>query len=122
RETALAQIATHPVLEALDHDHQRARSDWDAGGDEQTAGEGEFGYPHDSDTQGDSADDRRELVSRTASVATAIDRQRTADEEYDHGDRRTHEHAGHVDELRVEVVPHKRHRYDEERKDETIDE
>src|SRR5699024_1318150 len=101
RETALAQIATHPVLEALGHDHQGTSSDRDAGRDQQTICKSEFGDPHNSDAQSDGPDNRCELIGRTAPVPTTIDRQRSADEEYDRGDHRTHEHARNVDEWSV---------------------
>ena len=121
-EAALPQVATNPVLEALDHDHERSRRNGDAGRDEQSTGEGEFGHPHDADTQSNRSHDCGELIGRTTSVATAVDRQGTADEKDDQTDRRTDEHSRHVDERRMEVVPHECHRYDEEREDETIDE
>ena len=121
-ETALPQVAANPVLEALNHDHERSRCDRDAGRDEQSTGEGEFDHPHNADADSNRSHDCRELIGRAASVATAVDRQGPADEEDDQTDRRTDEHAQCVDELSVEVVSHQRHRYDEEREDETVDE
>ena len=121
-EAALPQVASNPVLETLEHDHERSRCNGDAGRDEQSTGEGEFDHPHDADTQCNRSHDCSELIGRATSVATAIDRQRPADEEDDQSDCRTDEHAWCIDEMSVEVVPHKCHRHDKEREDETIDE
>ena len=85
-------------------------------------GESEFDHPHEADAQGDGADDGGELIGRPAAIASAIDRQRSSDEEDDQSDRRAYEHAGGVDAVGVEVVADERHRYDEEGEDEPVDE
>ena len=86
------------------------------------AGEGEFGDPHEANAQSDGADDGGELIGRSTTIASAIDRQWSADEEDEQSDRRADEHAWGVDAIRVEVISHEGHRHDEEREDETIDE
>ena len=62
REAALPHVATNPVLETLDHHHERSRRDGDAGRDEQLTGEGEFGHPHDADAHSHRSDDGSELI------------------------------------------------------------
>nr|WP_241212377.1 hypothetical protein [Brevibacterium aurantiacum] len=76
----MTEIASHPVLQALDYNHHRSSGDGYAGRNQQLTSENEFSDPHDSDAKSDNSGNCGELIRRTSTISAAINGEGTADE------------------------------------------